>query len=1574
MEATNEERSAAAAGSSGATANPDLLHRRMDALERHMESLPERICLAMAKQSAPRDTAVDETLFFIRRRLETLETQVDRLSFGVSRVFDGRLPTPPQVPSIAAPPTEAAHELALAMRTLTTAIMHTSGGLPRELGQVAPSPAAPSKPSSISADTTPLERPHPAKRPRTDVGPRSPRGPSDAFAPANPFTSLLSTHMETAATALTPAATTIVGNTSTDVAATPVGLVAPVAATPLVPRPPATVSAAPSLPSSVPCVVAQLPVTQVVVETIEQPNVPLPIMQDVLATDSSIPGAVDVGGTVLPPPTVAISLDNVVVPVEGSASVQTVATPVEVAGLPHRTSDADLMPPPVVEAQNDVSEPMEAAPVPAAPDARVHIVPSTTTLHDNTEDDLAMEPSPSPPPPEPETAAASTALPLRAITMPPHLQDAATVDYTPMADEPQMDVSVKGKPGRKPGRKSTHSSFGDDNGYTHGSYGDHLFKPAGPVKGKRLQSQLAINMAPPGVYKDIHATTVVLPVHVEPIEPPAPKKRGPKKGWKQARLAAQQSATSGADTDASTSKGPGRGRKKKSALDEDYEFGSPRDEPSQPRKKIGRPRKAVVDDDFDYTAASPDETAPAKKKAGRPKGWTRVAHIARLAAAAAQGEMTKEGEGTPKRRGRKPKQSYMEPQTSPLKRLSQQHADPDETADEGDDEAEAVTPAPTTPASAPQQQHLSPQVVAATQDVPADDRRDEPPPLPEEPVATTTESPHMTARGGEPTIMGSPDMFEDILGPASVPMGDIPSPLVEAVKLIKPIEPMETIAQERSPIDSDEGRTPQASAVVVVVPAAAAPVVDKSPPVLAHEKPPKKKRGRPKGYKQSENAKKTPESTEDTMVRAKRPYKKKQKVDEPNHLLRPRSPAVGKPLSVIDMTSDTSEAEWRPTTPNYFNNAARTMGEMSDEDELLDKPASKKPTTETTTASSPPPKGPETPRTTAGDALVTLASSARVAPSADDVTATTAPFAAPTPDGAPVSADSSSSAAPPPSVATGFPITLAAAATTATPGVHPLVPSPAKKRVPTTVADTLMDASVTPLPPPSPASAVGTASGTLVVLPSEKPTPETAPVTVVDPAPPSIAATVTPAVTENGEATVATATTPGPKSLLSLASRLNHVQAHNINPSPAKPQRPPAPPLAESSAAPANNSTTDTINPSAPTKPKKTRWEPVAATTDSNQSSPRDTPVATALPLVVVENGSPTPKTAVTAIVGPIIATAPTAEAAAADAAVAALPILSELSSKYAQQPSTAATPNHEATSKPTTQPTADATTTTTTTNRPVDPKPVPNYLKSTAASTSRAFNPRPVALSMKKAAAAAAAISPEDAPPNATSDKATRPSIETSNLTRRPRANSSGVVASTESAIVPAASRGNKSAPTTPRTSGGGSTTPKSPLPSSSIDSTGGFQWKDGQFHRAPENWRCPASTCKTMWCYWFRGDVVNQIGPFRFLKANDVSDTNSRNLLARGRAVMEQLIKIATSELQAQSLEHISDMPSSEFMAIFDRSFDIMLGKMPDGNLTRDGFEKIRSEQVVYYMYGSVYEIMMKEKKKKKVMGVGS
>ncbi|KAF0697126.1 Aste57867_12120 [Aphanomyces stellatus] len=162
-------------------------------------------------------------------------------------------------------------------------------------------------------------------------------------------------------------------------------------------------------------------------------------------------------------------------------------------------------------------------------------------------------------------------------------------------------------------------------------------------------------------------------------------------------------------------------------------------------------------------------------------------------------------------------------------------------------------------------------------------------------------------------------------------------------------------------------------------------------------------------------------------------------------------------------------------------------------------------------------------------------------------------------------------------------------------------------------------------------------------------------------------------------------------------------------------------------------------------------------------------------------------------------------------------------------------------------------------------------------------------------------------------------------------------------------------------------SSSPWRPPPVSPIIATQ-FPWSDGSRRRAPEGWQCPDVTCRSMWRFWFHGDSVHQIGPFRFLKANDVSDGQSRHLLARCRAVMDPLIKTAMMhDVLTDSLEHLARVPTPDLLAVFDRAFDILLGKTPDGGLlTRHGFTHIHPDEVACYMCSTVYEMMATKGKK--------
>ncbi|CAK4547127.1 unnamed protein product [Aphanomyces euteiches] len=143
-------------------------------------------------------------------------------------------------------------------------------------------------------------------------------------------------------------------------------------------------------------------------------------------------------------------------------------------------------------------------------------------------------------------------------------------------------------------------------------------------------------------------------------------------------------------------------------------------------------------------------------------------------------------------------------------------------------------------------------------------------------------------------------------------------------------------------------------------------------------------------------------------------------------------------------------------------------------------------------------------------------------------------------------------------------------------------------------------------------------------------------------------------------------------------------------------------------------------------------------------------------------------------------------------------------------------------------------------------------------------------------------------------------------------------------------------------------------------IAGTGTFQWTDGQVHRTPETWQCPATTCKALWTCWFHGDPINQVGPFHLLQDSDVRSPKSRRLLQRGRAVMSTLVQTALSHNLAASTDALTALSAVELTDVFDKTFELFLDKVDDGALRRRGFEKIRWDQIIYYMYGSVFELM--------------
>ncbi|RHY89362.1 hypothetical protein DYB37_007165 [Aphanomyces astaci] len=128
------------------------------------------------------------------------------------------------------------------------------------------------------------------------------------------------------------------------------------------------------------------------------------------------------------------------------------------------------------------------------------------------------------------------------------------------------------------------------------------------------------------------------------------------------------------------------------------------------------------------------------------------------------------------------------------------------------------------------------------------------------------------------------------------------------------------------------------------------------------------------------------------------------------------------------------------------------------------------------------------------------------------------------------------------------------------------------------------------------------------------------------------------------------------------------------------------------------------------------------------------------------------------------------------------------------------------------------------------------------------------------------------------------------------------------------------------------------------------------------PPQWRCHATLCKTMWVHWYRGDAANRVGPFRFLKLGADTDAQSRRLFRRGRKLMHALERVVLSSHWVESADAIAALPTSKFAALFEKAFGTFLGRTPHGTLTRPGFELVRADQVAFYMYSTVVDIMTK------------
>ncbi|RLO04391.1 hypothetical protein DYB28_010536 [Aphanomyces astaci] len=135
--------------------------------------------------------------------------------------------------------------------------------------------------------------------------------------------------------------------------------------------------------------------------------------------------------------------------------------------------------------------------------------------------------------------------------------------------------------------------------------------------------------------------------------------------------------------------------------------------------------------------------------------------------------------------------------------------------------------------------------------------------------------------------------------------------------------------------------------------------------------------------------------------------------------------------------------------------------------------------------------------------------------------------------------------------------------------------------------------------------------------------------------------------------------------------------------------------------------------------------------------------------------------------------------------------------------------------------------------------------------------------------------------------------------------------------------------------------------------------------------DWEFPATNCKTMWFFWFKGDDSNGIGPFRHFRPRDidkeVTDGPARRQFSRARGVMEKLVDIAISHGFAVSVDELDHMSPVELETVFDQAFDVLMHDSPDGSLVGDAPGQLRPEKMAGYSYGTVYSAMSQRKRKR-------
>ncbi|KAG9410113.1 hypothetical protein AC1031_018147 [Aphanomyces cochlioides] len=1357
MEGTSEERPTAVAGPSSSETSEERMHRRMDALERQMESLPDRICRAIAQQTAQRNTVVDETLYLIRQRLQALETQVDRLSFSVARAVDGRLPNSPTLSANAPPPLAASQELTFAMRTLTTAIMQTTSRTPV---------------TELSGSSL-LERPAKRVRVDSDIPQETSSAPNQAIEHTAPTQNAL----------LSNQSFQISEESENNL---PIKTL------------PANVPAASSSNEDTPSVEAS---------NLQFVNATGNILTQTTSTNGSVnsPDKHYVASLRMPQRRASNVSDNDTIssPLPGESEDEAFAT--RVSSISKSTTGAKT---PVMQHTQKTEKGEDV------PQANSVAAPS------NEENEVVKPPRKKPgrKPGWSKKAKASEIM---------HDEGHESYEVTDEADTPKP---ARKKPGRKPGSGKKSQTLAEPPKDELGESTDEeaIIKPPRKKPGRK-----------PGWRKQIQITEEVLEDNQESsnessddteAKKPPRKKPGRKPGSGKKSRPSVDLTEDELEPNDITSKGGERTPRWKKSLEIDMSV------PGDSSKELVGANVEVPTPPVNEISPTTEE--PVKKRRGPKPGWKKAKMLEEAErnilenlsrSTTLKSDVVSDGAPQPKKRGRPKSLSSPKPRGRP-KRVNH---------------SEVVSPLTTA-----WDEVRSPTNIETQNDNDEDNPengsfyQESSSPTKKPRVAKFhDESPQILPK--EPGLEVSPDMFEDILGPA---IGEIVSPFVESVKLVKPVDPIESLPHSTDQTRRATEKDLSSEATVLL---SVEGIGSPAPPA-------KKKRGRPKGYKVGQKNVETAEDTKTANEEKGANKTAELPTSATMHLGKKNQLTADAQRQIPDeVPSEMSEAEWQPTEMNKKSSKSKdTTSKLADaiRNDKVDEN-----------------DDPETPRTTAGDALVTLAASARVSsnePSGSRETTITNRTSGSSNSGSSILTVEKSS----------ITVSVVGQSTESSPVDVNTHNHPERKN-----ADVELSGSSIVISEPTDISESKRNDS------QSKPAPETA---------------------------------KSPTALSRLVNFSSESSSKSL-PVEKSPQ--------EIFVPPTNFSSSQSSLVSAPSKPKRTRWDPVQPGNKTSSSSRQpEGEEFVEKPVVANRHGAQE----LQIVTGNLNNSDQTVASASSETSNRE----AEIADAQAKKKPSRWTPTSRKGSG------------------------TPEESMSELSTSSKSGNST---TGSSKSSTQVAEHSSLTRSEKSDEQSGKRPSVENTSYLLPPRLTNK---------ITTKVASDDISRPTTTPGPGNESdqmVVPKSPA--SSAETIGAtFEWKDGQLHRVPENWKCPASTCKTMWCYWFRGDTVNQIGPFRFLRSHDVNDSNSRILLARGRAVMDQLIKIATNNLLAGSVEHISEMPSAELLAVFDKSFDILLGKTPDGALTREGFEKLRLEQVVYYMYGSVYEIMAKEKKKKRAFDV--